>query len=322
MQSCDKLQLGAGAEFDRVREIIDALGDAAGPIGDDTAPIPAGDGTLVVSTDVSVEGVHFRTDWMTHEEIGWRATAGALSDLAASAALPAGLVVALTVPSTAPGSDTIAVMRGVAAAARAAGTKVLGGDLSSGAEWSLAVTVFGHAPRPMSRRGGRPGDGVWVTGWCGGPRAALRDWTAGKEPEPTLRDLFVNPLPRLATARWLADRGATAMIDLSDGIAGDAQHLAAASGVRIEIDIACIPLAPAVPVVASRYADDPATYGAAGGEDYELLFTMPADFDDAEECMTTTGVPVTRIGMVSAGAGSVMTRAGVIVEVPTFRHTV
>ncbi|MBA2292774.1 MAG: thiamine-phosphate kinase [Gemmatimonadales bacterium] len=316
------IPLGSGAEFDRVRAIAEALGEAAGPLGDDTAPVPTGEGMLVVSTDVSVENVHFKRAWIRPVEIGWRATSAALSDLAAAGALPAGVTIALTVPHDVSHDDVIALMAGAGQAALAAGTKIIGGDLSSGPVWSVAVTVLGHAVRPMSRRGASVGDGVWVTGWVGGARAAIRDWESGKEPEPTIREFFVNPLPRLATARWLAEQGATAMIDVSDGIAGDALHLAAASAVRIEIDIARIPLCPAVPLVAIRHGDDPAVMGARGGEDYEILCTLPASFDGAEACMTDTGVPVARIGTVVSGSGAIMLRDGVGVDIHGFRHEV
>jgi len=316
--------LGHGSEFDRIRAITEALDDSAGPIGDDTAPIPDGDGTLVVSTDVSVENVRFRRDWISCDEIGFRATVCALSDLAAAAALPAGLVVALTVPPDADHADTVEVMRGVGRAARAAGTAVLGGDLSTGPVWSLAVTVFGYATRLMSRRGARVGDGIWVTGWLGGAQAAIRDWTAGKVPEPANRDAFANPLPQLAAGRWLAAHGATAMLDVSDGIAGDAQHLAAASGVRLEIDVTTIPLMPGVPVVAMRYDEDPMLYGATGGEDCQLLVTLPAEFGDdgAEAFKRDTGSRVARIGTVVNGSGVAMMRDGAVLDVTGFRHRV
>ncbi len=316
------IPMGGGAEFDRVRAIAEALGDAAGPLGDDTASVPGGEGTLVVSTDVSVENVHFKREWIRPVEIGWRATSAALSDLAAAAALPAGVTIALTVPPDVTHDDVIALMSGAGQAARAAGTKIIGGDLSSGPIWSVAVTVLGHAVRPMSRRGARVGDGVWITGWVGGARAAIRDWESGKEPEPTIREFFANPLPRLATARWLAQHGATAMIDVSDGVAGDARHLAAASGVRLEIDINRIPLCPAVPVVAIRHGDDPAVMGARGGEDYEILCTLPEGFDAAEACMTETGVPVARIGTVVHGSGAAILRDGLEVDITGFRHDV
>src|SRR5690606_26375917 len=121
-------------------DIFAALGAAAGPIGDDTAPVPSGAGTLVVSTDASVDEVHFRRDWLTPEEIGWRATTSALSDLAAAGAAPAGVTIALTLPADFPEADLLALMRGVGDCATRAGCTVLGGDLTGGGTLSLTVT--------------------------------------------------------------------------------------------------------------------------------------------------------------------------------------
>lgn len=314
--------LGGGSEFDRVREIAFALGDRAGPLGDDTAPIPSGVGTLVVSTDVSVEGVHFRREWLTCEEIGWRAAMAALSDLAAAGAVPAGFVVALTVPRGASHDDVVAVMRGAGDAAGAASTVVLGGDLSTGAAWSLAVTVFGYAERLMSRRGAAPGDGVWVTGGLGRAHAALAEWETGRTPTSAVREGFARPVPQVPAGVWLARRGATAMIDLSDGVGGDARHVAAASGVRLEIDIDALPLGAGVAVAAASAGADPAIYAAAGGEDYELLVTLPPAFEQPGACLEDIGVRLTRIGRVAAGAGAVILRGGMPIHVMPFRHPV
>ena len=143
-----QIPLGRGGEFDRIRAIAAALGPAIGPIGDDTAVIPEGEGTLVVSVDASVEDVHFRRGWLSHEEIGWRATAGALSDLAAAAATPVGVVAAVVVPRKSDEKALVDVMRGVGAAAASVGARVFGGDLTSGAQWAVVVTVFGRAVRP------------------------------------------------------------------------------------------------------------------------------------------------------------------------------
>src|SRR6185503_7063413 len=165
------LALGPGPEFDRIRAIARALGPLAGGLGDDCAVVPDGSSaSLVVSTDVSVEQVHFRRDWLRLDEIGWRSAAGALSDLAAAGAEAVGLLAAVTVPRDATEADLTEVMRGVG---DAVGGVVLGGDLSSGSGWSLAITVIGRANRPLSRRGGRAGDGIWVSGALGASRAAL-----------------------------------------------------------------------------------------------------------------------------------------------------
>ena len=198
-------------------------------LGDDCGVLVAVDAKLVVSTDVSVEGIHFRRDWLTLEEIGWRATAAALSDLAADGAEAAGVLVALTVPSETADEEVVAVMLGAGAAAVEVGAVVVGGDLSAGPAWNLAVTVLGWASAPVTRAGARAGDGLWVTGALGGPRAALEAWQRGAAPGDDARRAFARPVPRIHAGRWLARHGAHAMVDLSDGLGADAAHLAAAS---------------------------------------------------------------------------------------------
>lgn len=313
------IPLGDGGEFDRIRRIAEALGEHAGPLGDDTAPIPGGVGTLVVSTDTSVDGVHFRRDWLTLPEIGRRAAASALSDLAAAAAAPAGLTVALTAGDL-DEDGLVAVMRGVGEAAGAAGCRVLGGDLSSGATLGLAVTVFGHAERLMSRVGAKAGDDLWVTGTLGGARAALIAWERGDAPDAGARRAFADPSPRHAVARWLAAAGATAMMDVSDGLGGDAPHLAAASGVGVRIELERLPIGPGVPEAARALGEDPAVFAATGGEDYELLVAMPRGWTGAAACLAETGVPATRIGTVRRDPGVVATLMGAIVPVHGYRH--
>lgn len=311
--------MGPGGEFDRIRAIVAALGDAAGPIGGDTAPVPSGPGTLVVSTDASVDEVHFRRDWLTPEEIGWRATASALSDLAAAGAAPAGVTVALTLPVGFPEADLLAVMRGVGACAARAGCTVLGGDLTGGGTLSLTVTVLGHARRVVSRRGARPGDGIWVTGTLGGARAALLAFLDGRTPPPAARAAFTRPLPRLVAGQWLAAHGATAMMDLSDGLGGDAAHLAAASGVELHVELERVPIHPSVHAEAGRRGEPAAILAATGGEDYELLVTLPPG-SDGSACEPGAGIPLTRIGTVMAGAGVRCTLAGQPTVLTGFQH--
>lgn len=315
-----RIPMGGSGEFDRIRAIANALGDNAGALGDDTAAIPPGRGTLVVSTDVLVEDVHFRRAWLTYPEIGWRAAASALSDLAAAAAVPAGLTAAVTVPPHVSEHELVQLMQGVGDAARYAECRVLGGDLSTGLALSLAITVFGYAERPMSRRGASAGDGVWVTGTLGGARAALSVWLDGRPPATAARAAFVHPEPRLAVARWLAANGATAMMDISDGLGGDAEHLAAASEVGLRLELERIPLHAAVTNAAGLVDEDPAFFAAIGGEDYELLVTLPRDFTGAEECLAATGISLTRIGSVRRDLGVVATLMGAMVKVTGFQH--
>jgi len=299
--------LGPGAEFDRIRGILAALGDQAQVAGDDCAIIPDGSGSLVVSTDTSTEGVHFRLDWITLEEAGYRSAAAALSDLAAAGASVTGLLAAIAAPRAASKADLTEFMKGVGNAANQAGGLVYGGDLTTTNAWSATITVLGRAARPLRRRGAQPGEGLWVTGTLGGSRAAVQAWLAGDVPDAAARTSFARPVPRIAAGLWLASQGATAMMDLSDGLAGDAGHLAAASGVALEIELARLPLHPSVP------GPDRALFAAAGGEDYELLVTLPGSISAAE----AAGVPLTRIGMVKPGQGVQLLRDGKAVGLPS-----
>ncbi|MGD9522946.1 MAG: thiamine-phosphate kinase [Gemmatimonadales bacterium] len=314
------IALGTGGEFDRIRRIAQVLGASAAALGDDTAVIPAGAGTLLVSTDASTEGVHFRRDWLAPHEIGWRAASAALSDLAASGALASGLVVAVSAPAGADDTLVVECMRGVGEAARSAGCRVLGGDLTAGPVLALTVTVFGHAARAVSRVGAAPGDSLWVTGTLGGARAALRAWEGEREPPAGARIAFAHPVPRLRAGAWLAQQGATAMLDISDGLAGDAEHLAAASGVALEIDLARLPIHPSVHAEAAREGEASAVFAAAGGEDYELLVAMPAGWDGTDEAEPWTGTPIRRIGEVVAGEGVTLRLGGDPVAVQGYRH--
>ena len=303
--------LGAGREFDLVRALVERWGARATGLGDDAAvlDVPAGR-RLVVSTDASVENVHFRAEWLTPAEIGWRATVAALSDLAAMASEPLGIVVALALPARWR-PHALEIGDGIADAVEHAGTRIVGGDTTGGQELSLAVTVLGHASAPLCRTGGRRGDAVWVTGELGGPLLALRALDARRVPDATHRARFARPSPRLAEARWLADRGATSMVDVSDGLAGDLGHLAAASGVRLQIELDQLPR------IEGATVED----AARGGEEYEVALTGPADLD-AAAFEREFGLRLTRIGeVVEGGAGVVALRGGEFVDLaPGYDH--
>ncbi len=316
------LRLGPGREFDRIRAIAAALGSAATGLGGDCALLPAGDGILALSTDTSVEGVHFRRDWLNAEEIGWRAAASALSDLAAAAASAVGLLAAVTVPADASEEDLVAVMRGVGAATTASGGMVLGGDLCRGPAWSITITVLGRTKRPLTRVGAVPGDRLWVTGALGGSRAALESWRRGESPPPDARRAFAHPEPRIAAGVKLAELGAHAMLDLSDGIGGDARHLAAASTVALEVELERLPVSPVALAEAQRSGIDAARFAAEGGEDYELLVALPALFGvrDAVELTHACGVLLTAIGVVTQGEGVRFSLHGVDVQLKGFDH--
>ncbi|PYO99022.1 MAG: thiamine-phosphate kinase [Gemmatimonadetes bacterium] len=280
------LRLGAGGEFDRLRAMFAALGAAGRDLGDDCALLPVGGRRLAISIDLSLEGVHFRTDWLSFREIGWRATAAALSDLAADGAAPLGVLVSLGVPWN--------VQR---------------------ATYLVDVCVLGLAARPVRRSGARPGDGLWVTGRLGGAGLALAGLRTGRGRRlaPALRRRFAHPIPRIAAGRWLARRGGRAMIDISDGLAADAGHLAAASGVRVEIELERIPRWPGVtPLAAAR-----------SGEEYELLVALPRSFGTAgaRAFRRATGLALTQIGRCTSGRGLRVTDDGRRITPPRgFNH--
>ena len=285
--------LGPGSEFDVIRELLARWGDRARGIGDDAAvlDVPAGE-RLVVSTDSSVEGEHFRRRWLTAEEIGYRATSAALSDLAAMAARPLGVLVALGVPEAWRG-DLRGVADGIGEAAARCGVPIVGGDMTRGTELSLTVTVLGSAIAPLTRGGVRPGDRIHVTGRLGGPGRALGALAAGDVPDAAARQRFAHPEPRIREAQWLAARGATAAIDVSDGVVADAGHLASASGVRIVLELGRLPL----------LGEEAPLAAAASGEEYELLLALPpsAVIHDFEQVFR---LPLTDIGEAQAARGS------------------
>ena len=314
------LPLGPGPEFDRIRRIAQVLGDQGTGLGDDCGLVREGEEFIAFSTDVSVEGVHFRREWITPEEVGWRATAAALSDLAAVGAEPIGLLCAVTMPAKAAEAELLQVMAGVGAAAQSVRSMVLGGDLASGPAWSLAVTVIGRTRAPVTRGGAEPGDRLWVTGSLGGARAALEAWRRAEVPLLGARTRFAHPEPRIAAGRWLARHGARAMIDLSDGLAGDAWHIAAASGVSLEIDLNAIPVAAGVPEEAAGLGVPPERFAAEGGEDYELLVALPSRFDAVDLFVRECGIPLTCIGLAAEGSGVVFRLAGRPLELHGFNH--
>lgn len=304
------LDLGPGKEFDLVRILLAEWGKAAQRIGDDAAvlDVPVGE-RLVVSTDTSVEGVHFRRDWLNSFEIGYRATAASLSDLAAMAARPLGILIALTLPE---GNKQEAreIATGIREGASAVLCPIVGGDLSSGKDLSLTITALGSASRPLARSGARVGQRVYVTGRLGGPAAAVRAWHAGKEPTENDRARFANPVPRIEPAIGLAARGATSGIDISDGLMADVGHLAAASKVCIEIDAEQIPRVDGVTPLEAANA----------GEEYEIVVTAPEI--DTGQFSEEFGLDLTEIGRVVAGStGIVLMQGGErITAPPSFDH--
>ncbi|HET6679781.1 MAG TPA: thiamine-phosphate kinase [Gemmatimonadaceae bacterium] len=283
------IALGGGREFDLIRALVERWGRSAVGIGDDASVLaPPASGALVVSTDATVEDVHFRRAWLTPRELGYRACTAALSDLAAMAATPMGMLLAITLPERWRG-DVLAIADGAGEAALAFAAPIVGGNVSGGDQFALTTTVLGAAVRPLPRSACRAGDGIWVTGRLGGPGAALARWLAGGVPDDAWRRRFVHPVARIREAAWLADAGVRSAIDVSDGLVADLGHLAAASGVRIEFDVESVPVLPGLAPAAVL----------ASGEEYELIVSS-AKLLDADAFEAAFAVPLTRIGVARA----------------------
>ena len=294
----ENISLGPGREFDAVRRMLGIWGDAAGGIGDDAAvlDVPGGE-RLVVSVDSSVENVHFRRAWLPARAIGWRAVTSALSDLAAMAAVPMGVLLSLSLPAEWR-SELEELAGGMGDAVLSAGTRIVGGDISAASELAISVTVLGHASAPLTRAGALPGDTLYLTGSLGGPRAAVASLQRGEQPSLAALSRFEHPVPRLREARWLAAHGARAAIDISDGLGGDAAHLAAASEVSVELRLDDLPTLAGVPVLEA----------VGSGEEYELLVAAPAF--DTSPFEREFGIALTAVGQVKHGAPGVQAWLG------------
>jgi thiamine-monophosphate kinase len=245
-----------------------------------------------------VEGVHFRlgAGWADPEEIGHRALAGALSDLAAVGAAPGEAFLSLGLPPGFAEHDALALALGADALALETGTAIAGGDVTASPALFVAVAVTGwlaEAERPLAREGAQPGDLVGVTGELGAAAAALAVMDGRAPLLPDTEESIARarrPLPRLAEGRALAGAGASAAIDVSDGLAADAAALGHASGVSLALQADLLPLAPGVAAVAERLGVSAAALGAAGGEDYELCFCVPpARREEIEDALAAAG---------------------------------
>jgi thiamine-monophosphate kinase len=281
--------------------------------GDDAA-ITVPPGATATSVDAMVEGVHFRRDTAPLASVGRKALATALSDLAAMGAVPGEAYVQLGVPDDLDEAGCAELARGLAAIAADHSVAVLGGDVTRAPSLTLALTVVGHAGAPgelVTRSGARAGDVLAVTGELGGAAAGLvlleRPQLAGgldTGVAARLRTRQLEPEPRLDAGRVLASCGATAMIDVSDGLGGDARHLAEASGVELVVELERVPLQEGVAAVAEAAGLDLYELAVDRGEDYELLLTLPQErVDETLRAVQATGCALTPIGGAREGRG-------------------
>lgn len=293
-------------------------------IGDDAALLAVPAGGLLVTTDMLLEGIHFQWRWGRPRDLGRKAMAVNVSDIAAMGGRPLHALLGLAIPPAGPSlTELEALLAGLEEEAAAHGITLVGGDTcGSHSGLVLAVTLLGLAPtgRALLRSGAKPGDGLWVTGTLGGAAAGLlaleqglrpgAPWPAdfprpawlGAEEEAAIQaavTAHLTPVPRLAAGEALVGC-ATAMIDVSDGVASDVGHLCAESRVAARILAGRIPIHPGAAAMARLTGRDPLDLALRGGEDYELLFTTPADPRPVLAAVAP-GLAVTRIGEVSAG---------------------
>lgn len=277
--------------------------------GDDAAIVRVGGTVSVTSVDAFVEGVHFRLATTSMRDLGHKCLAASLSDIAAMGAVPGEAYLAVGLPEHLGEREMLELAEGADALASRHGVSICGGDLTRADELFVAVTVVGYADDAgplVTRSGAGVGDLVGVTGALGGSAAGrllLERKPSGIDVQAAERllDRHLRPRPLLGAGRALAAAGVTAMLDVSDGIASDLERLCEQSGVSIDAQLDAIPVDEGVADVAAAVDADPVELAAGGGEDYELLFTAPAEVGEAVEAAgSETGSPVTWIGRASA----------------------
>ncbi|NOY44158.1 MAG: thiamine-phosphate kinase [Deltaproteobacteria bacterium] len=280
-------------------------GPVVGP-GDDTAVLPLEGGFLLCTADALVEGVHFRREWGRPEDLGFKALAVNVSDVAAMGGTPWAFTLTLSAPPDLPVAWIEGLYRGLREACGAFGCRLVGGDTTSARDLTLSLALLGRADRPVLRRGARPGDDVYLSGAPGESAAGLALLRSGRPDRfPGLVRRHLRPEPRLALGRSLGETGAaTAMIDVSDGVLQDLGHLLRASRAGAELWLERIPLAARLQRAAQELGREALDWVLGGGEDYELLFTCPTAARQRVQALArAAAVPVWRIGRIVDGPG-------------------
>ena len=276
-----------GAEIGEFGLIRQATGDRPQPSttllgpGDDAAVVAAPDGRVVVATDALVEGVHFRLDWSTPTHVGRKAVAVNLADIAAMGAVPMSVVVTLACPADTPAAVATELLDGVAAEAKQAEVGVVGGDMVRADEIVVSVTALGDlgGRAPVTRSGARPGDIVAMCGRLGWAAAGLAVLGRGFRSPVNVVNAQRCPEPPYAAGPAAALAGATAMIDVSDGLLADLGHIAEASGVGIDVHTDKLTVAERLVDVSTALGADPLHWVLTGGEDHALVATFPPSTD-------------------------------------------
>lgn len=270
-------------EFSLIRRILAGCRTVSGPAGplrvgggDDAALLAALENP-VVTTDTQRDGIHFRRRWQTMEEIGYKAAQITFSDLAASYAAPVVLLVNLALPADVSEDQVMRLYDGIGESLAACGAVLAGGNISSASALGLDLFAAGEANPEIFplRSAAEAGWGVYVTGPLGLARAGLDCLRRGDDAFPGLVRAFVRPSARFDAASVLAENRVPCVMDISDGLAGDAVHIAGASGVTVELDLSAAPVDAELAAYCEKYRRSPQRVMAAGGEDYELLFACP-----------------------------------------------
>ena len=268
-------------EFGLIDRITAGVSDGGavlvGP-GDDTAVVAAPDGRVAVTCDVLVEGRHFRRDWSTPIDVGRRAAAASLADVAAMGAVATSLVVGFGAPPDLPVAWAVGCTAGLREEAAQVGAALVGGDVVEAPQVLISVTALGdlQGRPPVLRSGARPGDVVAIAGRFGWAAAGLAVLSRGFRSPKALVDAHRFPVPPYAAGPAAAVAGATAMIDVSDGLVADARHVAQASAVELQLDTAGWEVPEPMQAAAAAYNVDPREWMLTGGDDHALLATFPA----------------------------------------------
>lgn len=309
-------ELGERGLIERIRRRLGPPGEGVlVGIGDDAAAVAWPGGTLLLTTDTLLEDIHFRRATASFREIGAKALAVNVSDIAAMGGEPRFALLALALPPSSRVEDVDDLYAGLGDTAARHGVSLIGGDTCAAHDRIvLGITLVGGVDGdPVRRVGARPGDTILVTGTLGASAAGLAALERGPLPVPeavldAVRRAHRLPTPRVAEGRLVqASRAATAMIDLSDGLATDLGHIAAESGVGATVRLAALPISGETRRVAEALGVDPAAWATSGGEDYELLFTAaPAQATALARRITDeTGTPVSVIGTIEPVAAGV-----------------
>lgn len=294
------MSLNQPGEFALIRRLTRNFQKKSGVIGvgDDAAVIPGGSHSLVVTTDMLIEGVHFRRDWMTSREIGRKAVLVNFSDIAAMGSRPLYLFASIALPQNFGVRNAAGLFRGMEEVCRQNGTLILGGDTNRGGLLTVSLTVVGRAEgrRVLRRNGARVGDSIYVTGTLGNSALGLEALSRKKKGCVAFVKAHKEPPNRLAVGRWLArQKSVHSLMDISDGLAGDLKHILEESRVGACVDIDRVPLRPGFLRQAYALGRDPDGLSLGGGEDYELLFTAS---DGLRMPRQIAGVSVTKIGII------------------------